>query len=323
MAIYNLLMNKRLSLHRLDYFVTAAEVGTMSGAAQRLYVSQSAVSFGIGELERDLGVQLMVRSKAKGLALTEAGRQLLPRARALLIHASELETGIREAGRATAGRLVIACFATIAPFLLPQLVEEFQAVYPEITLDFVEGSAVELQEQLLNGRCELAVLYNVGMEPDIECAELYRDHPYVLLSPDHPLAAKETIWLADLASYDMIMIDVPPSMQYFSQVLANAGVAPVIRHRAKSFELTRSLVARGLGYSLLIQHPAVNLSYEGRPLLLRPIADGMDPLPVVLAWHSTAQFTPRATAFIQFCRAVFRQDAAPTTRHAITGCQAS
>lgn len=302
-------MSERLNLRRLDYFVAAAEVGTMSGAAQRLYVSQSAVSFGIAELERYLGVQLMVRSKAKGLALTEAGRQLLPQARALLIRASELEAGVRRAGRAIAGRLVVACFTTIAPFLLPRLLAEFQAAYPEITLDFVEGSAGELQEQLLDGRCELAVLYDVGMDPGIECAELYHDHPYVLLSPDHPLAGKDPIWLADLASYDMIMIDVPPSMQYFSQVLADAGVVPVIRHRAKSFELTRSLVARGLGYSLLIQHPVVNLTYEGRRLALRPIADGMAPLPVVLAWRSTTQFTPRAAAFVKFCRAMYRQDA--------------
>jgi DNA-binding transcriptional LysR family regulator len=308
MTIYNLLMSE-LNLRRLEYFVAAADVGTMSGAAQRLYVSQSAVSFGIAELERNLGVQLMVRSKAKGLALTEAGRQLLPQARALLTRASELEAGIRHAGRAIAGRLVLACFTTIAPFILPRLLAEFQAAYPEITLDFVEGSADELQEQLLDGRCELAVLYDVGMEPGIEREKLYHDHPYVLLSPDHPLADKDLISLADLASYDMIMIDVPPSMQYFSQVLADAGVAPVIRHRARSFELTRSLVARGLGYSLLIQRPVVNLTYEGRRLALRPIADGMAPLPVVLAWRPAAQLTPRAAAFVEFCRTMFRQAA--------------
>ncbi len=63
-----------MSLRQLDYFVIAAEIGTMTGAAQRLHVSQSAVSLGIAELERQLGVQLLLRCKAKGLTLTEAGR---------------------------------------------------------------------------------------------------------------------------------------------------------------------------------------------------------------------------------------------------------
>jgi DNA-binding transcriptional LysR family regulator len=295
-------MVERLSLRRLDYFVAAAEVGTMSGAAQRLYVSQSAVSLGIAELERGLGVQLMLRSKAKGLALTEAGRRFLPRARALLAQAEELEAGARDARHAVAGRLVIACFTTIAPFLLPRLLGGFQADYPEVVLDFVEGSLVELQQLLRDGRCELAVLYGVGIETDIAFEELHRCRPHVLLSPHHPLAGREEIRLAELAGYDMIMLDVPPSMEYFSQMLVAAGTRPVIRHRTRSFELTRSLVARGLGYSLLIQHPVMDMTYEGKSLRLCPVADNVPPLPVVLAWHTTAQLTPRATAFAEFCR---------------------
>ncbi len=94
-----------MSLRQLDYFVIAAEIGTMTGAAQRLHVSQSAVSLGIAELERQLGVQLLLRCKAKGLTLTEAGRLLLPGARALLARAEKLQTGMREIGRTPAGRL--------------------------------------------------------------------------------------------------------------------------------------------------------------------------------------------------------------------------
>lgn len=279
----------------------------MSGAAQRLYVSQSAVSLAIGELERGLGVQLMLRSKAKGLVLTEAGRQFLPRARELLTQAEELQAGTRHTGRAVAGRLVIGCFTTIGPFLLPRLLEEFQAAYPEVTLDFVEGSLAELQQRLLDGRCELALLYGVGIAPDIDIEELYHSHPHVLLSPDHPLAGKESIPLAALAEYDMIMIDVSPSLDYFRQVLVDAGVVPVIRHRTRSFELTRSLVARGLGYSLLIQNPATDVSYEGRRLRLLPIEDDVPPLPVVLARHADARLTPRARAFAEFCRATIQR----------------
>lgn len=296
-------MTERINLRQLGYFVVAAEAGTMTKAAQHLYVSQSAVSLGIADLERQFGVQLLLRSKAKGLALTEAGRRLLPRARELLSWTEELEADIRHAGHAVAGRLTVGCFTTLGPFLLPRLLNEFQDRHPEVTVDFVEGSLTELQELLLAGHCELAVMYGVDIGPGVDVEVLYETRPHVLLPPGHPLAEADAIRLADLASDDMIMLDVPPSMRYFSELLAAVGVSPVIRHRTKSFELTRCLVARGVGYSLLIQRPAVEVSYEGRPLRLRPIADEVPPLTIVLARQTCVQPTRRAVAFAEFCRA--------------------
>lgn len=295
-------MTERINLRQLDYFVTAAEAGTMTAAAGVLHVSQSAVSLAIAELERQIGVQLVLRHKAKGLTVTEAGRRLLPEARALLARSDEIRADMFEVGRTPAGQLMIGCFTTIAPFLLPGLLEDFQATYPEVALDFVEGSQVVLQQLLLEGRCELAVLYDVDIQPGIEHEILYETKPHVLLPPEHPLAQRKAVRLAELARYDMIMLDVPPSYRYFSQVLADFGVEPRIRHRTVSFEMVRSLVARGMGYSLLIQHPVVNVSYEGRPLVIRPIRDRLDPMPVVLGRPAGTRPTRRATVFAEFCR---------------------
>lgn len=297
-------MPDRMSLRQLDYFVTAAEAGTMTGAAQLLYVSQSAVSAGIGELEHQLGVQLLIRAKAKGLTLTAAGRLFLPEARALLARSEELRSGMREVGQTAAGRLVVGCFTTLAPFLLPRLLEEFPAACPDVTLDFLEGSLDELQRLLREGRCELALLYGVDTEPGIVFDRLYSTVPHVLLPREHPLAERDGIRLADLADHEMIMLDVPPSRRYFSEVMADAGLRPVVRHRTESFELVRSLVARGAGYSLLIQRPALDISYEGRAVRIRPIADEVAPLPVGLARLSGTLPTRRAAAFASFCRTV-------------------
>ncbi|MBT2207476.1 MULTISPECIES: LysR family transcriptional regulator [Actinomadura] len=295
-------MTERISLRRLDYFVTAAESGTMTAAAGRLHVSQSAVSMGISELERQLGVALVLRRKAKGLTLTEAGRLLLPEARALLACSDELRAGMAAVGRTLAGRLKVGCFTTIAPFLVPRLLEDFRAVHPDVTVDLAEGSLDELQELLLDGRCELAVLYETSIRQDIEYDVLYEASPHVLLPPAHPLARRDTVALADLAGHDMVMLDVPPSMDYFTGLLAGAGVDPAIRHRTASFEMVRSLVARGAGYSLLIQRPRVGVSYEGLPVEVRPIGDPVVPMRVVLARAAGARLTRRAAAFAHFCR---------------------
>lgn len=296
-------MTDRISLRQLHYFVACAEAGTMTGAARHLYVSQGAVSVAIAQLESRIGVQLLLRSKAKGLALTEAGRHLLPEARALLARTDELQSGMRDIGQAPAGRLVIGCFTTIAPFLVPGLLEEFQAAHTRVTLDFVEGSLTDLQGLLREGRCELAVLYGVDIQPGVDFDTLYETRPHVLLPSGHPLAEQEEIRLADLAGLDMIALDVPPSLSYFTDVLASAGVTPVVRHRTESFEMVRSLVARGVGYSLLIQHPRPDVSYEGRALAVRRIKDTVRPLPVVLARPTGSRLTRRAAAFAAFCHA--------------------
>jgi DNA-binding transcriptional LysR family regulator len=295
-----------LSLRQLSYFVAAAETGTMTAAATALHVSQSAVSLGLADLERQLGVQLVLRRRAKGLTLTAAGRELIGPARALLRLAEELRAGAGDLGTALRGRLVIGCFQTIGPFVMPALLDSFREAHPGVELDFVEGSLVELQAMLLDGECEVALLYDMDLSPAVHRETVYLTSPHVLLAPAHPLAARSEIHLSELADHDMIMLDFPPSEHHFSLLLAAAGVVPRVRHRTVNFEMVRSLVARGHGFSLLIQEPSVGVSYEGRPLVVRPLADHVEPTAVVLAWPSAAPPTRRARAFADHCHQTLR-----------------
>src|SRR4051812_21590724 len=128
-----------MNLRQLECFVTAADAGTMTAAAGRLYVSQSAISLAVGQLERSLGSQLFIREKARGLQLTAAGRRLLPEARSLLAHAEEVRSTAEEAGGGLRGSLTVGCFRTAAPFVLPELLETFAIEQPDVELDFVEG----------------------------------------------------------------------------------------------------------------------------------------------------------------------------------------
>ncbi|WP_221357868.1 LysR family transcriptional regulator [Streptomyces beigongshangae] len=296
-------MPERISLRQLDYFVTAAEAGTLTGAAQRLHVSPSAVSAGIGELEHQIGVQLLLRARAKGLTLTATGRLFLPQAKALLTSSEHLRASVQEVGRNPTGHLVVGCFTTLTPFLIPWLLEEFPSAHPAVTLGFVEGSVTRLQQLLREGRCEMALLYETDVEDGIAFEKLYSVEPHVLLPQRHPLADREEVRLADLAGHDMIMLNVPPSRRYFSDLLARAGISPRVRHSTESFEVVRSLVARGAGYSLLVQRPALDVSYEGRAVRVRRIADEVGPLDVGLARLAGAHPTQRAAAFASFCRA--------------------
>jgi DNA-binding transcriptional LysR family regulator len=295
----------RLSLRQLEYFVTAADEGTMAGAAEQHHISQSAVSLAINDLERTLGVQLFMRRKARGIELTGAARELLPEVRRLLEHAAEVQSTARSVGQTVAGDLVLGCYPTLTPFLLPEILRRFPEQHPSVTVRLFEGSVAEMTGRLLDGTCEVALMYDLGIGPEIATTVLYRVRPYVLLAADHRLAAPGPISLAELRDEPMVMLDMPPSATMFREVLAAGRVEPNVRFSSASFESVRSLVASGAGYSLLLQRPSPQATYAGPPLVHREIVEDVRTVDVVLAHARSARLTRRAQAFAEFCRDTF------------------
>src|SRR3954468_5097412 len=219
----------RFTFRQLEYFVTVAEEGTMVGAAERHHISQSAVSLAVTELERVLGVQLFMRRKARGIELTGAAREMLPEARRLLQHAAEVQSAARSVGQTIAGALVLGCFPTLTPFLLPEILRRFPEAHPSVTVRLFEGSVSDMLGRLLDGTCEMALMYDLGIGPEIATTLLYQVRPYVLLptGPRPPTTAPTS--LAELRDEPMVMLDMPPSATMFREVLASGGIEPNVR----------------------------------------------------------------------------------------------
>lgn len=290
------------TLRQLEYFLTVTDQGTMAGAAERHHISPSAVSLAINELERALGVQLVMRRKARGIELTAAAREVLPEVRRLLEHAAEVQSTVRSAGLSVSGDLMLGCYPTLTPFLLPEIIRRFPEQHPLVTVRLFEGSVAEMVGRLLDGTCEMALMYGLGISPEIATTVLYRVRPYVLLSADHRLAAPGPISLTELRDEPMVLLDMPPSAAMFREVLASGGFEPNVRFSSASFESVRSLVASGAGYSLLLQRPSPGSSYAGPPLVYREIVEDVRTVDVVLAHAHNARLTRRADAFAEFCR---------------------
>jgi DNA-binding transcriptional LysR family regulator len=291
-----------LNLRQVECFMVAAETGSMTDAAERLLVTQSAVSLAIAGLEQALGADLFVRRRGRGLELTAAGRELLLPARNLMADAEALRSQADVIGRGLSGRLTVGCFGTGAPLVLPALMETFERRNPGMSLDFVEGTTEVLEQALLEGRCEVALMYDVGLHIALEKEPLYSTIPYALFAPEHPLAGRESVTLPELAEFDFIALDIQPVHQHQLGLFAHAGATPRIRHRTSSYELLRSLVARNLGFTLLISRPYGDVSYEGRPLVAVPLSGEVKTVDVMLARVPSLRPTLRSQAFAAHCR---------------------
>jgi DNA-binding transcriptional LysR family regulator len=177
-----------------------------------------------------------------------------------------------------------------------------------IELFLVEGDQRRVLESLLAGETELALLYDLDLPDEVQRETLTELTPYVLLPDGHSLAANPQLTPQDLAGEPMVLLNAPPSRDYFLSILREAGVEPDVAFRSASFEMVRGLVGHGLGFTLLATKPASAMTYDGRALVSRPLIAATEPSRVVLAYRRGARLSPPAEEFAWLCRDFFGID---------------
>ena len=296
------------TLRQLEYFVAVAETGTVTAAAAKVHLSQSAMSTALADLERLLAVQLVLRHHARGITLTAAGSRLLVEARQLLRQADELQSLATHLGGEVTGRLSLGCFAILAPYVLPELLAAAARELPDLTLDTTEESLDQLTTGLLDGRLELVLGYDLGLDPNLVAEVLFTVAPHVVLPVGHPLARRRRIKLSALADEPLVLLDLPHSREYFARLFEASGVAPEIRHRTLSAELARALVSRGGCYTVLNLRPCNDVSIDGLPYAVVALDVPLPPeessLRLSLLRLAGSRRTRKAEAVAALCRAV-------------------
>ena len=295
-----------ITLKQLHYLVQVAESGSISLAARQLFISQPALSAAISQLEDHFGLALLIRHHARGISLTPSGAKILAHTRRLLDHADELDSLGRELGNSVRGEILVGCFSTLAPFFMPKLLNTLQKSYPELQVQLIEGVLDQVQNALLSGHTELALVYNIDLDRQLIVEPMTQVQPYVVLPTTHSLAKQPTISLSALENEPMILLDLPHSREYFRSLFSDAGLAPTIRHRTQSFELVRGLVGKGHGYSILNLQPQSSQTYDGGRVTYIPIKSPTRSLTIAIARPAGLPVTRRAEAFTDACRRFFK-----------------
>lgn len=291
-----------MTLRQLEYFVAAARHGGAARAAQALNVSQPSISKAIADLEALWGEKLFLRVHARGLALTGAGAARHREAHALLAQAQRLQ-GPRP--QALKGVLRLGCLSTFAPRWGAAALARLGALHPGIEVQLHEGDTETLMRMLERGALDMALLYDMGLaRAQVRLEPVAELMPYALLPWGHRLARHKSLSLATLAREPLVLINLPHSRAYFLSLFRDAGVAPVIAHESASLEMVRSLVAHGLGVSLLTTRPAHERSQDGLRLACRPLRDRLRPQTVALAYPADERFQ---SALAEPMAAVVRQ----------------
>lgn len=296
------------TLKQLRYFVAVAESGNVTEASEALYISQPAISNAISQLEETLNTQLLIRHHAKGVSLTQAGKEMLSHCRSLLFHAEEINGHMSEHSSMISGTVNVGCYSSLGPVYAPKLIQGFTKLYPDVNFKLFEGNIEEINDALISGKIEMALMYDLNNNSQIESIELDKVSPHVLLSTKHPLANRKQINLMTLQDEPLVLLDLPHSNKYFQSLFEQYDKHPFIKHRTESVEMLRSLVANGEGYGLMNLKVKATTCYDGAELISIPLADYATPVSLVISKASGIKLPKRCEAFLEFCIENFNVD---------------
>jgi LysR family nitrogen assimilation transcriptional regulator len=238
----------------LRSFVHIARVGSFSRAAAELYIAQPALSRQIAKLEEELGTPLFVRH-GRGVRLTGGGAQLLERAEIIINYVVQTSEQVRASSDRLSGHIGLGLTPAVGARVSAPIVETFRERWPAIGLHIREGLSSSLQEWLLDRRVDLAIVYNQPPLDAFDMLPLCSEAMVIVAPPDDTLIDQRggaPLRIRDLADLPLIVPGFPhANRRVLEQAAVQHGVHLRVILEVDSVSLTKALVRRGLGYSLL------------------------------------------------------------------------
>jgi DNA-binding transcriptional LysR family regulator len=242
-------------LAQLHAFVEVARSGSVSRAADSLFVTQPALTARLQRLEADLGAALFVRTH-RGMRLTEAGNAFLPYAVRAIETLADGRRLVNAFERGGAGRLALGAAPAVSTYVLPALLKRFAVGHPRVEVSVRTGHSEEILELVLRGQVDLG-LVRALRHPDIESTPLYEDELVLVVEPEHRLASRGRIELEELGNEQLILFDRTSSYTELTHALfRGAGVVPSSVMELDYIDAAKKMVQEGFGVALL-PHTAV------------------------------------------------------------------
>jgi LysR family transcriptional regulator, hydrogen peroxide-inducible genes activator len=240
-----------MNLRDLKYFVALAEHRHFGHAAAACFVSQPTLSTQIRKLEDELGVVLVERAP-RNVMLTPAGLDVAARARRIVADVEQMREVARRSRDPEAGVVTIGVFPTLGPYLLPHVVPNLHARFPELELRLVEEKSDELLARVRDGKLDSAILALPVHDDQLHVEPLFEE-PFLLAVPaDHALADRGSLAFDDLADQRLLLLEDGHCLRDQAlDVCQLAGTGEKSGFQATSLETLRQMVAAGVGITLL------------------------------------------------------------------------
>ena len=273
-----------MTLNELRYIVAVAQEGKFRRAAERVFVSQPALSLAVQKLEMELGVQIFERSRT-AVSMTPTGALIVAQAQRALEEIAQIGEIASQGKDQLVGTLRLGVIYTVGPYLLPALIPLLRLKAPQMPLEMEENLTANLEMQLVNGRLDAIIIALPFGGPGIATLPLYDEDFNVVVPFDHPWVKKKQIKTAELGTEKVLLLSSGHCFsnqvrEACSELSGSAGEAL----QGNSLETIRNMVASGLGITVL---PVTANSEKYRSKLTReiPFAPPAPARRIALAWR--------------------------------------
>lgn len=291
-----------MDLKQLEYFVRVAELGSFTRASIVLDIAQPALSRQVRLLELEFEQTLLLRN-GRGVTTTDAGKLLLEYGRGILYQAERLREELGRARGALVGHVALGMPPGLLKILSVPILHEFKARLPAAKLSIREGLTTGMQEALISGRLDLALLYNASPSPDVDLTPLL-DEEMFLVSRKGDEQAPARLPMSELPGFPLIVPSRPNAIRMLIEgELANLGLRPSIALEIDGVSTILDLVSEGFGYAVLSRNAVANLAGT-QVFQLSPIVDPVLFGKLSLALNSHRQVTATQRALIEIVQKV-------------------
>lgn len=275
---------RALEFRHLRCFAALADELHFGRAAQRLGISQPPLSVAIQQLEASVGARLFERD-SKGVRLTPAGKAFRTSAQVLLEGAEQACLQAREVQAGEVGRLRLGFVGSALQHGLARWLQAFQAQHPRVEVVVVELNSQDQIDALVREELDLGLLHTDRLPPALVCQALYAEPFLACLPQGHPEARRRRVPLAALAEQPFILFSRKGSPDYHARIVEicrQHGFTPRLQHEGRHWLSVVSLVAQGLGVSIV---PAAFARAGIQGAVFKPLLENPEPSAVFAAWR--------------------------------------
>jgi DNA-binding transcriptional LysR family regulator len=239
-----------IQLVQVEGFLEVARRGSVSRAAEALFITQPTLTARLHALERELGTSLFLRTP-HGMRLTDAGRAWIPFAERALRALVDGRDALQQVLSASAGHLMIAAAPAVSTYVLPELLEQFVALHPRVEVSVRTGHSEDVVDLVLRDEVQIGLGRSIR-HPDLELRPFHTEELVLVCAPDHPFIKRPDVPMAEVARQKLIMFDRASSYYEITQgAFLSAGVKLRGLMELDSIEAAKKMVERGLGVALL------------------------------------------------------------------------
>lgn len=261
------------SLKQLEYLTSLARTEHFTQASELCNVTPSTLSAGIRDLEETLGVSVAERTK-RSVIITPIGKEIAARAELLLRDADDLMKLAIAQQQPMTGIIRLGIIPTIGPFLLPAILPEIEANYPNLKLYLREGQTADILKRLNQGELDLVIMALPYKTDDLEVRELFNDDFLFACNVDHDLAEKKTITNADIENQKLLLLEDGHCLRDHA---LNACRLPSthtrIQFEATSLHTLIQMVAEGIGVTFIPKMSADYLLSSAQKVKFIPLQE--------------------------------------------------